>query len=1377
MISAHKMAEAPQAQAPINLPTYPEFAVTEDPEISIKWEEWLEGFEAMTGAMQIESEKDLRKMLSYYIGPQTRKIIKGLDNIGSIDDGDCYSRLKNALNDHFKPKLNRVYGMNTLHQIRQKAGETIDNFHIRVKEKVAAIEIEKLNMPQIVDLITLAHMVNHCQDKRVKLKAIRDDLSLKDFLKIARAAERADYQMKDMEADRQPGAVNKVEGKYRRSLKKENPKETLRNRSKSRQRSKPKDKICYRCGDSYPHKNKCPAMDKECTKCKKKGHFAKMCKTKNLGRVNTVKSDDEDDVYVVPSIVYSIKEANVHWANIHISDRKIAMMIDSGSEINVLSEDTYEKLQDKPPLESDSKKYCGYGPEGERREIPMKGTFMCEMKAPETKRLTQAKVHVMKGKAANLLSCETSEKLGLVKFACKVNESASSVTVGKDKIFAQYPEVFEGMGKMTGKSVKLNINKETKPIAQKARRVPFHLRDKVEQEIERLKAMDIIEDAEGPTPWVSPLVLVHKPNNAIRICIDSRAINTAIERERHPMNTLEELIVDLNGSQYFSKVDLNKGYHQLELDEESRYITTFATHNGLYRYKRLCFGINSAAEIFQKEIADMLRDIPGVKNMSDDIIIFSRTADQHKQTIDKVLSRMKECNITANREKCEFWKDEVTFFGHHFTKHGIAPSKQNVNAVLNAAPPKSPEEVRSLLGMAQYLARFIPDYSTVVNPLRILTHQDVKWRWGKTERKSFEKLKSSMTNLKMIHYFDVNRNTELIVDASPVGLGAVLTQKDKAGELYIVEYASRKLADPETRYSQTEREALGVVWACEHFDHYLVGAEFTVITDHQPLLGIMNKPMSKPTARLQRLCLRLQPYQVLLKYSPGKSNPADYISRHPQEGTKPPSQTWLDRQTEQICISAIRYYTMQEKASISLKEVEEETSKDEILQQVIMCIATQNWKSLNYEMCSEYESFRRIKDELCISDGLLLRGERLVLPESLRLRAVELAHVSHQGIVKTKALIRETVWFPGIDKMVEAKVRDCLACQACTSANQREPLQMSKMPDGPWKEVSVDFTGPFPGGEYILVVVDEYSRFPECEILYSTSTNATLPKLDAIFARQGIPEVVKTDNGPPFNGEQFAAWARYVGFHHRKITPRWPEANAEAERFMRTLNKAVKTAKLEKGSWKQEIFTFLRQYRATPHSTTGLSPSELLNGRKLRTEMPTLVKRKKSVRFEDQVDFAKKRDERLKSYMKEIADDRRNVKQCDLTVGDTVIVKQDKQNKLSTPFNPQPLKITERNGSMITAENNQRSITRNTSHFKKVSKKCGDQYREETSAIDLDEVLDCNDKVGQKEDTEKPKKEDTGKSSQGSTRKLPERNRKQPKHLADYVQYGRNKKK
>ena len=252
-------------------------------------------------------------------------------------------------------------------------------------------------------------------------------------------------------------------------------------------------------------------------------------------------------------------------------------------------------------------------------------------------------------------------------------------------------------------------------------------------------------------------------------------------------------------------------------------------------------------------------------------------------------------------------------------------------------------------------------------------------------------------------YFNTKFRTELIVDASPVGLGSILTQKNSEDNINVVEYASRKLSETESRYSQSEREALAVVWANEHLNHYLIGSEFTVITDHQPLLGIMNKPMSKPTARLHRLCLRLQPYKMTLKYAPGKNNPADYLSRHPSQDTVQSDESWLDLQTDNICINALKLYESGEDASITLQELEQETTNDIVIQNVIKCIADQKWHELDYAQNTDYQSFKRIREELSVVNGLLLRDERIVVPESLRERAVRLAHSSHQGIVKTKA--------------------------------------------------------------------------------------------------------------------------------------------------------------------------------------------------------------------------------------------------------------------------------------------------------------------------------------------------------------------------------------
>ena len=209
--------------------------------------------------------------------------------------------------------------------------------------------------------------------------------------------------------------------------------------------------------------------------------------------------------------------------------------------------------------------------------------------------------------------------------------------------------------------VELHIDESVKPVALKQRRTPFHLSEKVEAEIEHLLQKDIIEKVEGvPTPWVSPIVVTPKKNtDKIRVCVDMREPNKAIMRERHQMPTVDELINDLNGAKIFSKVDLRSGYHQLELDKNSRSITTFSTHVGLFRYKRLKFGVCSASEVFQKEIRTIVSDLEGVANIADDILIYGSTQEKHDVALEALFRRLKDNGLTLNKQKCEFNRDQI----------------------------------------------------------------------------------------------------------------------------------------------------------------------------------------------------------------------------------------------------------------------------------------------------------------------------------------------------------------------------------------------------------------------------------------------------------------------------------------------------------------------------------------------------------------------------------------------------------------------------------------------------------------------------------------------------------------------------------------------
>ncbi len=275
-------------------------------------------------------------------------------------------------------------------------------------------------------------------------------------------------------------------------------------------------------------------------------------------------------------------------------------------------------------------------------------------------------------------------------------------------------------------------------MAQPLRRVPFHLRDAVDKKINQLIEMDIIERVEGPTPWVNPVVVARKAaEDDIRMCLDMRRANAAFIRERHPIPTVDELLQGMNGSTTFSKLDLKWGYHQLELTPESRGISTFAVHSGTFRYKRLIFGVSSASEQYQHEIASALTGIEGVENISDDIIVHAPDQGTHDQRLHAVLERLESCGLTLNADKCQFNMDKLIFIGMLLSQKGIGPTAERVRTVAEAREPENASEVRSFLDLAGSSSRFIPKFASISEPLRRLTKEDTPFHFGPEQKQAF----------------------------------------------------------------------------------------------------------------------------------------------------------------------------------------------------------------------------------------------------------------------------------------------------------------------------------------------------------------------------------------------------------------------------------------------------------------------------------------------------------------------------------------------------------------------------------------------------------------------------------------------------------------
>ena len=357
-----------------------------------------------------------------------------------------------------------------------------------------------------------------------------------------------------------------------------------------------------------------------------------------------------------------------------------------------------------------------------------------------------------------------------------------------------------------------------------------------------------------------------------------RQANEAIIRGCHPIPTVDENLQNMNGSKIFSKLDLKWGYHQMELKPESRDITTFAVHTGVYRYKRLIFGVSSAREQYQYEVANVLTGIEGADNISDDIIVHGPDQETHNQRLHAVVQRLRERGLTLNRDKCQFSMNHLVFMGILLSEKGIGPTEARIGAVTEEnPPPENIKELRSFLGLANYSSRFIPQFATLTDLLRKLLDKDVAYNFGPEQEAAFAQLKQAMAKAVTLAYFKKDAPTKVIADASPVGLGAVLVQKQDGHEVPVC-YASRSLSKCERRYSQTKKEALSLVWACERFHPYIYGQTFDLVTDHKPL-EVIYGPRSKPSARIERWVLRLQPYDFKVVHIKGRDNIADSLSR------------------------------------------------------------------------------------------------------------------------------------------------------------------------------------------------------------------------------------------------------------------------------------------------------------------------------------------------------------------------------------------------------------------------------------------------------------------------------------------------------------------
>ncbi|KAL6417111.1 hypothetical protein ACFW04_014674 [Cataglyphis niger] len=382
----------------------------------------------------------------------------------------------------------------------------------------------------------------------------------------------------------------------------------------------------------------------------------------------------------------------------------------------------------------------------------------------------------------------------------------------------------------------------------------------IDQEVEDMEAAGVIEPS--TSAWSSPVVLVKKKDGKYRFCIDFRKVNDATEKDAYPLPQVTATLEKLRGAKYLSTLDLKQGYWQVPLESKSRPITAFTIPGrGLYQFKVMPFGLHSAPATFQRLLDKIISPAlePNVFVYLDDIIIISKTFDDHLRLLTEVFRRLRDARLRLNPEKCKFCVDQLKYLGHVVDRKGIRTDPEKVSAIENWPEPHTVKQIRQFLGMASWYRRFIANFSTIAAPLTSLTKKNAKWKWGAEETTAFRELKKTLVSAPVLACPDFARRFVLQTDASASGLGAVLTQNFEEGER-VIAYASRTLNSAEKNYSATELECLAVVWGIRRMKGYLEGYPFTVITDHQALKWLQR--LEAPTGRLARWLFELQQYDL-----------------------------------------------------------------------------------------------------------------------------------------------------------------------------------------------------------------------------------------------------------------------------------------------------------------------------------------------------------------------------------------------------------------------------------------------------------------------------------------------------------------------------------
>lgn len=1147
------------------------------------WMRFKQAFEFwMKGAGHERHDDDVKiAILLSVVGPDGLEIFNILPLTAA--DKEDFDEVMEAFDTYCGQKKNVIFERFVFTHRQQREGEKFDDFLRDITTLVQTCEYGNLRDSLLRDQIVFGLHDRAFSDKLMGREA--RELTLEKVVEACKIEEQRREQMKVMshsdpgpagrvdQINKKGGATGKRMGKTS-SEGQNRPKANSSHKTTNQNTNNNTKKIaksnnrsivsnCSYCG--YDHaKGKCPAFGKTCSVCGRQNHFSTVCRnrsqTKNAGELSVCYMD------VLES------DTGSPWCEvIRIDNMDVSCKLDTGADVNVLPARVLSKIG-VTELEDISIVLQGFGTSSKIKPLGKK-----TLKVVSRGVLHDLDFVIVDLDVNPILGLKSCVDLGLINRVFDVRSHSNA-----QEFVDKYSDVFTGIGCFKQQH-RLKVDPRASPTAKPPRRVAFALLDKLKKELGRLCEDQIISPVNEPTEWISNLTIVEKPDKSLRLCLDPRDLNKVLLKEPYLIPTIDDLRNKLANKKIFSVLDLKDGFFQIKLDKRSSFMCSFNTPFGVYRYNRLPFGLSISPEVFQKFNEENFADIDGVFVYIDDLLIFADSIEEHDRIMERVMKRARERNIKFNPRKLQYRVEKVSYLGHEISRNGFRPDQGRLDDLQEIKAPSTKVELQKILGMINYIRTFIPNLAELSKPLRDLLKKDSIFSWTKAQEDCLERIKKLIKNSPHLSAFDDKNPIKLQCDASQFGLGACLLQNGKPVAFY-----SRSLNDAEQRYAQIEKEMLSIVFACKKFHNYVYGRQFLVETDHKPLVAIMEKPLCGiPSARLQRLRIKLLPYNLTLHYLPGKyMYIADVLSRFFKRSIGPDdAEEDLTGYVHTINISDSRK-----------QQFVVATKNDPILSKLLE-IYHKGWPNDKRGLHENMRFLWKLKDDLHVENDIVFMNDKIFVPVSLRRTVLDWLHVGHFGVEKSKARARELFFWPGLATDVEDKVGGCKICIKFSKQNVKEPLINHEIPELPFVKLGMDILD-FEGKPF-LIVVDYYSKWLEIIKLTNKTTAIIIDKLIDLFATHGHPRMIIADN-MPFGSKEFRNFAREFEFDLTTSSPHYPKSNGLAEKYVNISKNILRKSK-ESGS---DFRKALLEYRNTPLKDLKTSPAELLMSRKCNTYLP-----------------------------------------------------------------------------------------------------------------------------------------------------------------------------